>query len=135
MNSIEYKYCPMCGKELAYIGDGYKMYVCTNSTCRTSIKDDIIGDIDLSTYAYIQEKYNKEIKQEKSGYKAYMLLKENLSGPMFAKNTNEPFMKLRNTYCIIRATNKKDAINQFKDKYKVINISEEMVVEVSIREN
>lgn len=134
MDIPNYKCCPVCGKKIIYIGDGYKMHICTNSSCRTSIKDEVIGDVDLTTYAEIQQKYDFNNKTHKVGQSAFMLLKEDLSGPMFAKNTNEALMKLRNTYCILRAIDKEDALKQFRQKYKVIKINDDMVVEIEITE-
>lgn len=133
MDKITYKYCPLCGKKLIYIDDGYKMNVCTDSRCRTYIKDDIIGDIDLTTYSKLQQYYNFD-NNTVINSNTYMLLKENLSGPMLIKNTNEPTMNLRNKYCIINATDVISAINQFKQMFKYINITHDMVIPIDIKE-
>lgn len=134
MINNEYTICPKCGKPLIYIADGYKMNICTNSACRLSIKDSIIEDVELRDYSLIQQKYNLNNKSSVSNRGFYMLLKENLLGPMLIKNTNGALENKRNSLCILRADSKEDAIKQFKEKFKYIKINDEMVVQINIQE-
>lgn len=134
MINNEYIICPKCGKPLIYIADGYKMNICTNSACRLYIKDDVIGNVELRDYSLIQQNYNLNNKSSVSNKGFYMLLKENLSGPMLIKNTNNALENKRNSLCILRAESKEDAIRQFKEKFKYIKINDEMIIPIKIQE-
>lgn len=134
MINNEYTICPKCGKPLIYIADGYKMNICTNSACRLCIKDDVIGNVELRDYSLIQQNYNLNNKSSVSNKGFYMLLKENLSGPMIIKNTNSALENKRNSLCILRAGSKDDAIKQFREKFKYIKINDEMIVQIKIQE-
>lgn len=137
MIDIEQKFsvCPVCGKKLVEIRANIKnnyYYLCTDSSCRTNIESNIITKLDIEDYCKLQDKYNLNAIEKHCD--AYMLLKENLSGPMLIKNSNEVFEKYKNSYCIIKAKSLEDAIEQFKNKFKYIKISKDMVVPITIRE-
>lgn len=127
----EYKFCPKCGSELhsELSTSGKTLYsICKNSKCRTFIKGNIVDVMDIDIYSRLQCKF----EYKDSGY--FMLLKENLSGPLLVKNTNNALEKCKNTLCIIEADSKQDAANKFKDKFKYIKISEDMIVPIRIVE-
>lgn len=124
--------CPLCGKELAKVQINSctePVYVCADSSCRTFIKQDDVKHMDIDLYCKIQNKLN--ITKES---KTYMLLKENLSGPLLVKNSNSALETNKNCYCIIKAESQEDALNQFKQKFKYIRVTEDMVVQINIKE-
>lgn len=128
-----YKYCPMCGKELAVVkmhNTDTNYYVCRDIACRTQIKFDKISIIDIDKFANLQPRFNDSNNNDG----AFMLLKEDLSAPLLQKNSNNILVRDRNKYCIIRAKDKEDAIRQFKEMFDVIRIDSEMVVPIDIHE-
>ena len=135
-NDNKYKICPKCGSKLidVSINSSNICSLCTESTCRTVIKDNIISEMEIDMYSTIQQKIKFKREQYDSGIRAYMLLKEDLSAPLLTKNTNSPFIKERTAYNIIKANSFEDAKKQFKDKFQFIKVSDDMVVEISIKE-
>jgi hypothetical protein len=132
----EYSVCPVCGAKLAYIvvpNSNIKYKICPDSTCRVQIKDDKINILDLDIYSRIQSNLKFDIKKNSEDRK-FMLLKEDLSAPLLVKNTTDVLSKLRNKYCIIRATDLEDAKRQFNQQFKYVKIKDEMIVEVEIKE-
>lgn len=139
MNSIvnEISICPKCGCKLIDITTTstnlYKL--CPDSTCRTMIKDDFISEMDIDIYSRLQQKFNFEKTQDSNGIRAYMLLKENLSGPLLVKNSNKDLSSSKVAFCIVKANDKASAFKLFKQRFEVIKITPDMVVEVDIVEN
>lgn len=135
MRDISFKIsvCPVCSKKLIEINDPYsdtKEYLCTDNTCRIHIVENHIDKLDISTYSRMVDGLNIQ-KQE---YNTYMLLKENLSGPLLQKLTNDYNEKDRSMLCIIKANSREDAINKFKRKFAYIKVTSDMVVPISVKE-
>lgn len=139
MNSTinEISICPKCGCKLIEVSTTntalYKL--CPDSTCRTMIKDNLISEMDMDIYSRLQQKMKFEKSQDTKGIKAYMLLKENLSGPLLVKNSNRDLGSSKVAFCIVKANDQASAIKLFKQRFEVIKITPDMVVEVDIVEN
>ena len=64
-----------------------------------------------------------------------MLLKEDLSGPLLVKNTSNSLSRTKTAFCIVKANSIDDAIKQFKERFEIIKVTKDTVVEISILEN
>ncbi len=139
MTDIDNKYiiCPKCGCKLIDIninsGKSYKL--CPESTCRTMINGETISEMELDIYSRLQQKVGFRKEHINSGIKAYMLLKEDLSGPLLVKNTRNSLSRTKTAFCIVKANSIDDAIKQFKERFELIKITKDTVVEISILEN
>lgn len=132
----EYLICPKCGCKLVSVNIGNSNYrICPESTCRTMIKDSTISEMDMDIYSRLQQKINFKKEKSSHGIKAYMLLKEDLSGPLLVKNTNKSLSRTKTAFCIIMANSIDDAIRQFKERFEIIHITRDNVVEISIMED
>ena len=137
MENIKQKYsiCPVCGNKLVEISanNGTLLYyLCTDSSCRTMIKESTISTMDIEIYSRVQTGFN--IQQDKSKCDGYMLLNEKLSAPLMLKNNNSIYEKCKNLYCIVRAESIDDAIEQLQRKFEYIKITSERVVPINIKE-
>ena len=139
MTDIDNKYiiCPKCGCKLIDIninsGKSYKL--CPESTCRTMINGETISEMELDIYSRLQQKVGFRKEHINSGIKAYMLLKEDLSGPLLVKNTRNSLSRTKTAFCIVKANSIDDAIKQFKERFELLKITKDTVVEISILEN
>ena len=122
-----YKYCPKCGNKLIKFNKGF---LCYNNSCRVVIKNNSIYRMSLDEFIEIQD----VIGEQNNSSNSYMLLKEDLSAPLLIKNTNSPLERNKNTYCIIRAKNLDDALEQFSSKFSYIKVNKDMIVKVNINE-
>lgn len=135
---MKYKICPKCGLQLEEvhinIGDKNIVSVCTDSCCRTVINGGIISELDIASYAELQQRYNLKKHEDTTGLKAYMLLKEDLSAPLMVKETRDPLDRNKSNFCIVRAISKEEAFSIFSKQFKYINVTYDMIVEVRIKE-
>lgn len=134
--NCEYKICPKCGCKLININsaNGVLYKLCPESTCRTMIKNCNISEMEMDIYSRLQQKLGFDSKTDIKGIKAYMLLKENLLGPLLVKNSRNALSNTRTAFCIVKANDVNEAIKMFKDRFDVIKITKDMIVEVSIVE-
>lgn len=128
-------YCPFCGKELLELSN--KAKICPDGLCRGVIAANKIGQLSLEGYAkYIDEILDIE-KHEKIktmfADKYFMLLKKESDEPMLFNNTSSPLEKNKQTLCIIKCKSHEEAVKSMKEKFKIMNITPEMVVEVNVR--
>lgn len=139
MKSIdcEISFCPKCGNKLINIKSTNNLLykVCPESTCRIMIKDGYISEMDMDIYSRLQQKVGFEKIHDIKGIKAYMLLKENLSGPLLVKNSNKDLGNNKVAFCIVKAKDADSAMKLFKQRFEIIKVTPDMVVEVSIVEN
>ena len=132
----EYLICPKCGCKLIKVRtSNSECSLCTDSTCRTMIKNDIISEMDMDIYSRLQQRLGFKKAKESKGFKAYMLLKEDLSGPLLVKNTNKTLSRAKTAFCIVKANSMDDAIKQFKERFEIIHITNDNVVEDNIVED
>lgn len=128
-------YCPFCGLELLELSN--KAKICPDGTCRGVVAGIKIGQLSLDGYnKYIDEIL--EIEQRNrliSGFKDkyYMLLKKDSDEPMLFNNTTSPLEKNKQTICVIKCKSHEEAVKNIQDKFKIMNITPEMVVEVGVR--
>lgn len=139
MEGIDNKYiiCPKCGCKLVDINiNNEKSYkLCPESTCRTMINGETISEMELDIYSRLQQRVGFNKEHTSSGIKAYMLLKEDLSGPLLVKNARNSLSRTKTAFCIVKANSIDDAIKQFKERFELIKITKDTVVEISILEN
>lgn len=130
------KICPKCGSGLVHFKNKEIITrdLCTNSACRLSISNNKIDIMDLDEYSKIQDRVGFSRIEGTQGVKAYMLLKENLSAPLLVKNNSDVLDTERNTFCIVQAKDKDDAMRQFNKRFAYIKITDEMIVEIIIKE-
>lgn len=135
--SNEYTICPKCGCKLVDINiNSEKIYkLCPESTCRTMINGKTISEMELDIYSRLQQKAGFKKEYNSSGIKAYMLLKEDLSGPLLVKNARNSLSRTKTAFCIVKANSIDDAIKQFKERFELIKITRDTVVEISILES
>lgn len=130
---INIKYCPLCGKELYTINNlKSKYYICKDSTCRAIIKEDKITVAEIDKYLDIKERLN--IEESRNNSNAYMLLKENLSGPMLIRINNNNINSIKCMYCIIYANSHDEAYEIFKKRFDFIKVTHDMIVNIDITE-
>lgn len=135
MEDIKSKFsvCPVCSNKLINVENtlGSNVnYLCTDSGCRLYIENNYICRLDIFAYSKLVDKLGiKEIS-----YDTYMLLKENLSGPLLQRLTTNYNEKDKSLLCIVKATSKEDAISKFRRKFSFIKITSDMVVPVTIKE-
>lgn len=141
MVNIELKKCPLCGGKLAKLiqhnnNEEKVAYMCKKSTCRIFIDYTMrIYKLSIEYFSVLEEKLNSTINSsEDSCDKNYMLLKEDLSGPMMQKMTNKFDDKEKCRYVIVKAKNVDEATEKFKKAFSVINIKNDMIVEINIEE-
>ena len=130
----EYLYCPVCRTKLYKVRgtSNNELYsVCTNSSCRKFIKNDSIAEMDISIYSRIQPFF----PYDNTDTNIFILLKENLKGPLMSKATNGPFDKDRCMYNIVHAESREDAVDKFQKKFEHIEITGEMVAPIHIVED
>lgn len=121
-------YCPKCGNDTALIKvNEQEVYVCKDSSCRTSIHANRVNKINVSAYATMSMNFDNSDNSE--GY--YILLKSDIDEPLIVKNTNKPISE-KNRLCILRAKSKQDAIKQFKGMFELIPINEDTVRKVRL---
>lgn len=132
----KYAFCPRCGSKLVNINSANEVLygLCPESTCRTMIKDSNISEMDMDIYSRLQQKIDFKKTTATNGIKAYMLLKENLSGPLLVKNSKNVLSSNKTAFCIVKDSDIYGAMRQFKERFEIIKITEDMVVEVSIVE-
>lgn len=133
----KYAFCPKCGNKLVNICSANTLLyeLCPESTCRTMIKNNNISEMDIDIYSRLQQKVNFKKTTDTRGIRAYMLLKENLSGPLLIKNSSSNLSNTKVAFCIVKAEDKSNAIKLFKQRFEVIKVTPDMVVEISIIEN
>jgi leucyl aminopeptidase (aminopeptidase T) len=134
-SGMNFTICPVCGGRLSKIrinNNKYELYICRDSICRTTIQNNKVFKMELGKYCIIQDKISENVEDKKSN--TYMLLKRDLSSPLLVKNTNSATEKNKNSYCIINAKSHEDAVKQFKDKFKAIIVTDDMVVNIEIKE-
>lgn len=128
-------YCPFCGKEMLEIST--KAKICVDSACRGVISNNKIGQLSLSGYSkYTDEIIEAEnINKSKSidADKYFMLLKKESDEPMLFTNTNSPLEKNKQTICILKCKSHEEAVKNMQNKFKIISITPEMVVEVGVK--
>ena len=141
LDNPEFKKCPLCGGKLVRIvqvsnGVVKTSYLCKKSTCRIIIDSALqIRKISIEYYSFLEEKLNNaEVNNSDTSDKNYMLLKEDLSGPMMQKMTNKFDDKEKCKYVIVKAKNVDEAFEKFRKAFSVINIKNDMIVEVNIEE-
>lgn len=139
MDSIDKQFsvCPVCGSKLIRFRQNStdkQNYLCSDSRCRIVIKNNSIYEMDMTLYSKLQQQFGFSKQKSSNGIRAYMLLKEDLSAPLLVKNTKNPLLKDRNSFCIVSAESKDDALRMFNDKFEYIKISSDMVVEINIEE-
>lgn len=130
-------YCPMCGKSMIDLGSRgtYINQLCRDSKCRCMITMNKFEIIDIEEYSKFSDIISEALhKTDTTTDKYYMLTKENSSQPALIKNTNSPYETKRQTLSIIKCKNKKEALAVFKEKFKVIKITEDRIIEVTIKE-
>ena len=135
MKDLDTKFsiCPRCGKRLIKLKnantDEY-YYLCVSSNCRTTIRNNCIDTMSIDLFSRLTDKINNI----SSDTNTYMLLKENLSGPMMQKMSNNCYDKDKIMYCIIQAKSKDDGLEKLRNKFSIIKITDEMVVPIIITE-
>lgn len=128
-------YCPFCGTELLKLSN--KAKICPDGTCRGVIAGNKIGQLSLDGYnKYIDEileieQHDKLMSSFTNKY--YMLLKKDSDEPMLFNNTTSPLEKNKQTMCIIQCKSHEEAVKNMQDKFKVMNITSDMVVEIGVR--
>ena len=139
MVDIDNKYiiCPKCGCKLVdiHINNEKSYKLCPESTCRTMINGKTISEMELDIYSRLQQRIGFRKEHTSSGIKAYMLLKEDLSGPLLVKNVRNSLSRTKTAFCIVKANSIDDAIKQFKERFELIKITKDTVVEINILEN
>lgn len=139
MADIDNKYiiCPKCGCKLVgiHINNEKSYKLCPESTCRTMINGETISEMELDIYSRLQQRVEINKEHTSSGIKAYMLLKEDLSGPLLVKNARNSLSRTKTAFCIVKANSIDDAIKQFKERFELIKITKDTVVEINILEN
>lgn len=110
--------------------------VCIDGSCRCRIKNNTINQLDIDDYARLQDDIDdtiSDIDNNRSNTAKYWLLtKSNSNKPMLLKNTNSATENKRQTLCVVQCESKAEAIEVFRSKFKVLNISEDMVVGINI---
>lgn len=130
---VHYKVCPICCSKITNINkNNLEISICNNSSCRVIIKNNKISRLNLDKFAEAQEKFNLVNENEQSNI--YMLLNEKLSGPLLIKTTNKALCNDSCMYCIIQAESREKALEIFKRKFEYIRVTDEMVVNISIKE-
>ena len=127
-------FCPKCGSKLVCVGKGIDndgMYLCTGTACNIAINGNTISYNNTALYA----KYNEIILRAREHSNTFMLLKENLSGPMLQKLTNTALEKDKSMYCIVQADSIEDALKKFQRKFNVIKVTNDMVIPITIKED
>ena len=127
--NFKISFCPVCGKKLVKL-ENTDDIVCADISCRIRIHDHIISKLDIDEFAYIQD----ELPRQETKSKTFMLLKENLSAPMLVKMTNNICNTTKDTFCICVAEDKEDARQKFRQRFEYINITPDMVVPITIKE-
>ena len=126
---MKIKYCPICSKELLSIDNKYSL--CVDTGCRVIIKNNLIKQLDIDEFSNIVEKIGATPENKSNNY---MLLKTDLSGPMLLKTTNDGICNDKCMYCIIQAKSKEEAMKILKRKFKVVDITDDMIVNINIKE-
>jgi hypothetical protein len=120
-----FEWCPVCGNRMISVDN---TDVCINNECRTAIKDNEIFKMDAEQY--IMQGINEATLNEKY----YLLMRTDVNMPMLLKNSNKPLEDKKNRLCVVRATDKRDAIEQIKEIVPNMQIREEAVVQVIIKD-
>lgn len=129
-------YCPMCGKSMIDLGSRgtYINQLCKDSKCRCMITMNKFEVLDLDEYSRFSDVIEEALNEaDNNTDKYYMLTKENSSQPALIKNTNSPYETKRQSLCIVTCKSKKEALVIFKEKFKVIKITEDRITEVTIK--
>lgn len=132
--NTELIYCPCCGSRLLKLvnnSDNNIAYLCRKTNCRILIRNSKISQMSLEGFSKLSDKVSEVTTDDISGY---MLLNEKRTGPLFVKNSNNYDERGKDTYCIVKANSIQDAITKFKRKYTYININEDNVIPVLIKE-
>lgn len=131
----EFKYCPKCGKKLYHVepNNGKEPYdICNDAICRHVVKQNRIMQLSIEQYSLLQERYS--LNKNKEQQKIFMLLKQDLSGPMLSKLIQDIAKRDRNTYNIITCESKNEAFKQFKERFSAIDMKENMIIPIDIVE-
>lgn len=129
------QYCPYCGKKLVSISDraAFTNLMCIDSKCRCMITNTVIEKLDIDEYVKMQDIIEDCINNNLDKTVRYWVLtKKESNSPILFKNTTNPVETHKQTLCIIQADTHDEALEIMQTKFKVMKITPDMVVEISI---